>query len=348
LFLPPSFPYGGMENPRLTFATPLVVVGDKSQVALAAHELAHSWSGNLVTNAGWRDFWLNEGTTTYLTYRIMDAVYGQARGDMERVNAWIDWQDAIPLVDQPGDRALVVDAAGRNPDDALGTVQYVRGERFLTLLEQRYGREVFDAFLRSWFDRHAFESHTTEDFLGFLDQHLLVAHPGVMTRAEIEQWVYSPELPAGVPVPHADAFDAVDAQRAQWLAGTVPTAQLAGARWSMQEWRRFLDSLPDDLTAARLAELDARFHLTANRNSSIGRSWLKLAIRHGYARADAAVERYLLTVGRVRLMLPLYRELVKTPAGRRRAEEIYARARAGYHPIAQAAVERVLAQSGAG
>ncbi|HUS23807.1 MAG TPA: M1 family metallopeptidase [Candidatus Binatia bacterium] len=347
LILPPSFPYGGMENPRLTFATPLVVVGDKSLVALVAHELAHSWSGNLVTNATWRDFWLNEGTTTYLTYRIMDAVYGQSRGDMERVNAWNDLQEALGLAERPGDRALAVDASGRNPDDVLTTIQYVRGERFLTFLEQKFGRDAFDAFLHSWFDEHAFQSHTTEDFLAFLDARLLRVHPGLVTHEQVEQWVYSSEMPSTAPVPHAEAFDEVDRQRARWLAGTG-AAQIPAAQWGVHEWRRFLDLLPEQVPAARLGELDRQFHLTDTRNSLIARSWLKLAIRHRYRAADAAVERYLVGVGRVRLIKPLYRELLRVPGGRARAEAIFARARSGYHPIAQAAIERLLKEGAGG
>jgi aminopeptidase N len=165
LVLPPSFPFGGMENPRLTFATPTVIAGDKSLVSLVAHELAHSWSGNLVTNATWRDFWLNEGFTTYLERRVVEALYGRHVADMQAVIGLNDLADSRKTLDKPGDRTLLPDLTGRDPDDAFSTVPYEQGQLFLVFLESKFGREVFDLFLRKWFDEHAFQSATTEQFL---------------------------------------------------------------------------------------------------------------------------------------------------------------------------------------
>jgi leukotriene-A4 hydrolase len=345
LVLPPSFPYGGMENPRLTFLTPTAVIGDKSGVSLIAHELAHSWSGNLVTNATWRDFWLNEGTTTYLTYRIMDEVFGQRRGDMERVLGQRSLADDLALAGNEAHKALAYDVRGLDPDEVFSTIPYQRGQLFLTWLESRFGRPKFDAFLRGWFDDNAFASRTTEDFIAYLEDKLLAPNPGVVSRAAVDAWIYGPALPADAVYARSDVFAKVDEQRAAWLDGRLPTAKLAAANWSSHEWQHFLDNLPQDIAAARLAELDARFKLTQEPNSYIVTSWYRVAIRAGHAPALPAVERFLLAVGRRKFLNPLYRELAKTDEGRAVARRVFDQARARYHPIAQASIERILRES---
>jgi len=345
LVLPPSFPYGGMENPRLTFLTPTSVVGDKSGVSLIAHELAHSWSGNLVTNATWRDFWLNEGTTTYLTYRIMDEVYGTRRGDMERVLGQQDLVESFGEVQREGDKALAYDVRGRDPDEVFSSIPYQRGQLFLSYLEAKFGRPKFDALLRGWFDDHAFQSKTTEDFLAYLDARLLAPNPGVVSRAEIDEWVYASAMPADAIYTQSDVFAKVDEQRAAWLAGTLPTAKLRTKKWSAHEWQHFLDNMPAPLTSAQAAGLDRRFMLTREPNAYIAMSWYRQAIRASYAPALPAVERFLLDVGRMRFLNPLYRELIKTPDGRAFAQRVFDKARPTYHPIAQASVERVLKEA---
>lgn len=345
LVLPPSFPYGGMENPRLTFLTPTSVIGDKSGVALIAHELAHSWSGNLVTNATWRDFWLNEGTTTYLTFRIMDELYGKRRGDMERVLGYQDWLESNAQAAQPGDRALAYDQRGRDPDEVFSSIPYERGAHFLAFLEDRFGRERFDAFLRGWFDEHAFQSKTTEDFLAYLDAKLLAPNPGIVSRAQVEEWVYSSEMPSDIVLAQSDAFAKVDEQRSAWLAGRLPTANLKTHKWTSHEWQHFLDNMPNTVTVEQLAALDRRFRLTQAKDSRVAVSWFRIAIRQGYAAALPAVERFLLTVGRMKFINPLYRELAKTETGRAFAQRVYEKARASYHPIAQASVDRVLSEA---
>jgi aminopeptidase N len=342
LVLPPSFPYGGMENPRLTFLTPTSVVGDRSGVSLIAHELAHSWSGNLVTNSTWRDFWLNEGTTTYLTYRIMDEVYGPRRGAMERVLGQQDLVEAFEQAGKEGDKALAYDQRGRDPDEVFSSIPYQRGRLLLEYLEHRFGRAKFDAVLRGWFDDHAFQSKTTEAFVAYLDEKLLQPNPGVVSRARIDEWIYATAMPADAIYAQSDVFARVDAQRADWLAGKLPTGKLPAANWSAHEWQHFLDNMPATTTAAQLGELDRRFALNKSPNSYIAMSWFRIAIRHGYAPALPAVERFLLAVGRMRFINPLYRELATTPEGRALAERVFARARPTYHPIAQVGVERTL------
>ncbi len=341
LVLPPSFPYGGMENPRLTFLTPTAIIGDKSGVSLIAHELSHSWSGNLVTNATWRDFWLNEGTTTYLTNRVMDAVFGQKRGDMERVLGQRDLEESFKQASRPGDKALAFDQRGRDPDEVFSSIPYERGYLFLTYLEGKFGRERFDVFLRGWFDEHAFQSKTTEDFLAHLDEKLLSSSPGLVSKAEIDQWIYQADMPADAVYATSDVFTKVDAQRDAWLA----SGKLDAKKWTSHEWQHFLEGMPDSLTTAQVAALDKQFHLTASHDDAVLVTWFVLGIKHGYPPVMPVVEKFLLSVGRMRYVKPLYRELVKTPDGKAFARRVFAVAKPTYHPIGQASVERILTEA---
>ena len=343
LVLPPSFPFGGMENPRVTFATPTVIVGDKSLVALVAHELAHSWSGNLVTNATWSDFWLNEGFTTYLERRIVEAVYGRKLADMERIIGLRDLAQARADATVPGDKTLQPDLAGRDPDDAYSVVPYEQGALFLSFLEARFGREAFDRFLRRWFDEHAFQSVTTTQFLAFLSTHLLSNNPGAVTDAQIQEWLHTDAIPSFAVMPRSDALEKVERAREEWLAGgAIETLATASAAWSTQEWVHFIDSLPRKLDRDRLTALDRRLKLTDSSNAEIAHVWFRLAIANRYTTAFPAMERYLIGIGRRKLIVPLYRDLAATPEGKSLAVKIYAKAREGYHPVAQGTVDALL------
>ena len=343
LVLPPSFPFGGMENPRVTFATPTVIVGDKSLVALVAHELAHSWSGNLVTNATWGDFWLNEGFTTYLERRIVEQVYGRRLADMERIIGLRDLAQARADLSVPRDRSLLPDLAGRDPDDAYSVVPYEQGALFLSFLESKFGRGAFDAFLRRWFDEHAFESVTTAQFLEFLSTHLLSTKPGAVTDAQIQEWLNSEGIPPFAVMPKSDALEKVEQARDAWLkGGSVDTLAATASAWSTQEWVHFIDSLPRKLDAKQLEALDRRLELTASPNAEIAHVWFRLAIATGYKTAFPAMERYMISIGRRKLIVPLYRDLTATPEGKSLAKQIYTKARPGYHPMAQGTVDGLL------
>lgn len=316
LVLPPSFPFGGMENPRLTFATPTVIAGDKSLVSLVAHELAHSWSGNLVTNATWSDFWLNEGFTTYIERRIQEEIYGRRRSEMEFAVEAGELEAEMKTL-PPQDTRLVVDLAGRDPDDGTTLVPYVKGALMLRQLEEKYGRARFDKFVRGYFERYAFQSITTEQFL----EELARAFPG----ENVDRWLHQPGLPADAPTIRYD-FE------------TKPSK-----RWATQEWLHWLRSLGEGAPASKLAEIDEAWDLTNTGNAEIAAAWLLLAIRAGYEPAMARLERFLIEVGRRKFVKPLFEALVKTPEGRRRAEVIYKKARPGYHPITQMTVDGILA-----
>lgn len=345
LVLPPSFPFGGMENPRLTFATPTVIVGDKSLVSLVAHELAHSWSGNLVTNASWKDIWLNEGFTTYVQGRITEALYGKEMAEMERQ---IDQTDLLAEVKDmsPADQALALPPLNeRDPDEALSQVAYVKGSWFLEFLEQRFGREVFDPFLRGWFNDHAFQSANTDQFVEYLKKNLLPKNPNAVTEAELTAWLEQPGIPAFAAKAQSRNFSNVDTARIAWEGtGKLPTNQLT-AEWSTQEWVRFIDGLGATQPLDKLAALDRVFKFTGTPNGEIAMRWYPLAIRSGYAEATPAAAEFIERVGRRKLIMPIYAELVKTPEGLEVAKAAFEKAKPGYHPITTGSVQDMLSKA---
>ena len=335
LVLPPSFPFGGMENPRLTFATPTILAGDKSLVALVAHELAHSWSGNLVTNATWRDFWLNEGFTVYIERLIIDELYGPGREEMEAVLG-VQAMDADLNRLDPRDQALHADLDGRDPDEGMTQIAYEKGALFLKHLEEAVGREAFDDFLRGYFDHFAFQSITTADFESYLSEHLTV------DAVPVSEWIYEPGLPASARRPASDVFDRLEEQASRWIGGEIAATDLDTAEWTTFEWLHFLGVLPEEVSLGRLGELDRAYELTESGNAEIAHQWLLIAIRNSYRPADSRLERYLVEIGRRKLILPLYAALAETPAGLSRARAIYDRARPGYHPISSDSIDAVL------
>jgi leukotriene A-4 hydrolase/aminopeptidase len=341
LVLPPSFPFGGMENPRLTFASPTVLAGDKSLVSLVAHELAHSWSGNLVSNATWRDFWLNEGFTVYLERRIVEQVYGKKRADMEAVLGRRSLEREMTSL-KPQDQILHIDLKNRDPDDNMTDIPYEKGALFLRHLEHVVCRPRFDAFLKSYFDHFAFQSITTADFVAYLEKHLIKEDRELARKLNVQEWVYKPGIPGSAPALTAKALSAVEEQTKSWLAGKIDTRELKTEAWSTQEWLHFLGQMPDRLEAKRMTELEDAFHFTRTGNSEILFAWLLLAVRNNYQAAYPRLEEFLTAQGRRKFLRPLYEELVKTPQGAQRALAIYRKARLGYHPIAAASLDSLV------
>jgi leukotriene-A4 hydrolase len=324
-----------MENPRVTFLTPTMIAGDKSLVSLIAHELAHSWSGNLVTNATWSDFWLNEGFTTYFEHRIVEKLYGREYSEMLWLLGLTEVKEELATL-PPGDQALYVNLAGRDPDEAPGIV-YEKGALFLRLLEQTAGRERFDAFLRGYFDKFAFQPMTTPVF----EKYLQTSLPDVVQKVDINAWIHGPGLPSNVPVPKSEAFAVVENQ-AKSFAGGAPASSIKADKWSSHERVHFIQSLPA-LPPARMAELDARFHFTDSRNSEVLSAWLEKAIDSGYSAARPAIERFLVTQGRRKFLKPIYEKLAKDPDDLAFAKSVYAKARPTYHPVSRATIDTLLA-----
>jgi len=342
LVLPPSFPWGGMENPRLTFATPTIIAGDRSLVSLVAHELAHSWSGNLVTNATWADVWLNEGFTTYFEMRIMEAVYGREYSEMLAALSLQDLRETVATAGADSPRTQLALAPGATAAPGTTTdVAYDKGYFFLRHCEEIAGRERFDTFLHRYFERHAFESVTTAMFIEEFERELVRGDLALDEKLGIERWIYGPGVPDDVPVVHSQRLDAVDAEIAR-LASGAPPETLATKSWSTHEWVRFLRNLPPPVDAARLAGLDRAFHFTSSGNAEILAVWLRLAVAASYEPAMPAVDSFLTTVGRVKYIQPIYAELARTPAGLAKANSVFEKARPGYHPVTVSIIQRVL------
>ncbi|MEO7491863.1 MAG: M1 family metallopeptidase [Sphingomicrobium sp.] len=334
LVLPPSFPFGGMENPTLTFLTPTIIAGDKSLVSVVAHELAHSWSGNLATNATWPDFWLNEGMTTYAERRVVEELYGP-RVAAQQVARGVDaLNQAITENGGPSgpDTRLHLDLKGRHPDDGLTDIAYEKGAAFLRTIEATVGRGRFDAYLKGWFDRHQFQPVTSAMFLADLRQHLVKGDKALEARLMLDQWVYQPGIPSNMAKPDPSAFAAVDRAVAQFAGGQPAPAEWR--QWTTDERLRFLNRLPRKMTATRLAALDSAFALNAAANSEVRFAWLDLAVRNRYDPALPSLEEFLASQGRGKFVQPLFKTLAADPGwGRPIAQRIYARTRALYHPI---------------
>jgi leukotriene A-4 hydrolase/aminopeptidase len=344
LVLPPSFPFGGMENPRLTFATPTILAGDKSLVSLIAHELAHSWSGNLVTNATWNDFWLNEGFTVYFENRIMEEVYGKDVADMLALISLNDLKEEIQVMDFSEDTQLKLDLEGRDPDEGMNSIAYDKGFFFLKKIEEVVGRAEFDAFLKEYFQVHAFKTITTENFLAYLNNELLSNIPGAADRIEPDRWVYSPGLPDNAPEVESARFTQAEQQAEQFAQGALSADRLTTTGWSYHQWVQFLGSLPATTDAAQLYQLDRQFDLTKTGNNEVLFEWLKLGINADYRSSQGRLEDFLMSVGRRKFILPLYQAMVaKGGETAARAVEIYQQARPNYHYVTSHSVDALMA-----
>lgn len=340
LVLPPSFPYGGMENPRLTFLTPTFIAGDRSLVSLIAHELAHSWSGNLVTNALWADSWLNESFTTYFEGRITEALYGKNVADMQNVLAWADIQKAI--AENPADSTRLHLPGDRGAEDNVSAIVYDKGALFLRTIEGVIGRERMDRYLRSYFDRHAFQPMTTQRFLEDFRYHVVRDDAALEQGLQLDAWAYEPGLPSNAVEPQAEGFVRVDEAVAAFNAGGLASAA-PWADWVTMQRQRFLQTLPRQLSEQRLAELDTALSLNATANSEVLFDWLSLALRNRYEPALAPTEAFLTSMGRGKFVRPLYRALMEQGEwGQPQARRIYAIARPGYHSIVRGAVDRIV------
>ena len=344
IVLPPSFPYGGMENPTLTFLTPTFIAGDRSLVGLVAHELAHSWSGNLVTNAVWSDGWLNEGFTSYFENRIMEALYGEQRAAQEAALSWAEMESAFAESgrDSPATRLHASD----NPDEGSSGIVYDKGSIFLRTIERIVGREKWDTYLRSYFDRHAFQPMTSARFLADLRANLVRGDQALEQRLQLDRWVYQPGLPDNAARPDPQAFAAVDSAVNTYKANGN-TAGIPYSNWTTAERLRFVNSLPRELPIPRLAQLDQAFGLTRSGNAEVLFAWLQLALANRYEPAVPAAEQFLLRMGRRKFVAPLFETLMgEGEWGQPIARRIYARARPGYHSVTTGTVDETVNASG--
>lgn len=341
LMLPPSFPFGGMENPKLTFATPTILAGDKSLTSLIAHELAHSWSGNLVTNASWEDFWLNEGFTVYFEYRIMEEVFGRPFADMLTLisKRELEMEVAEMLSNgQANDTKLKLDLEGRDPDEGLTAIAYDKGYFFLKRLEEIAGRGYFDSFLKTYFKEFSFQTMTTESFIIYAEQHLFIKNHIEYPEELFNSWIYGQGLPDDMPIVRATLFEEVELTLNNWLRDK-DNSILPDSAWSTHEWLHFMHQLPDTITVNEIILLDSKMNFTLSNNKEIQAEWYLLGIKHSYKKMLPYIQQFLVNTGRRKFLMPLYTELLKYD--QEFAEEIYKKARPNYHYVSYSSLDKL-------
>ena len=330
LVLPAAFPFGGMENPRLTFATPTIIAGDRSLVSLVAHELAHSWSGNLVTNSTWDDFWLNEGFTVYFEQRIMEAVYGR---EISEMLACLSYQGLVDEVDEimdlnPNDTHLRLHLKDRNPDDGMTAIAYDKGYMFLRMLEETV-------------EKHAFQVMDTDNFIDYMNANLLTTDE-LKLSTKTEEWIDGEGLPSNCPEVKSDRIENVDIAVDGWSTGSISTANLDWENWLYQEQYRFLTNIDKNVSLLKLTELNEAYNISSTGNNEVLFAWLEQAIRKGHTDSYPRLETFLVEVGRRKFLTPLYRALKETGQTDMAMNIYYNKARQNYHSVATATMDELL------
>jgi hypothetical protein len=327
----------------MTFLTPTFIAGDRSLVGLVAHELAHSWSGNLVTNANWADSWLNEGVTSYFENRIIEELYGSHRASQEAALSFADMEEVFAEkgLDAPVTE-LHLPPAEAVPDGGESGIVYDKGAVFMRTIETIAGRAKFDAWLRQWFDSHAFQPATSAMILADLRANLVKGDAELERKLMLDEWVYRPGLPANAVQPLPSAFAAVDAAAADYPHSHMVDPEY-WAGWTTAERLRLIAKLPKELTHDQLHDLDAHLGLSSSGNAEVLFAWLELALANRYDPAVPAAEKFLGTVGRRKFVLPLFETLwAEGDWGQPIARRIYAKTRSGYHAVTQGSVDKVV------
>ncbi|MGD0491870.1 MAG: M1 family metallopeptidase [Steroidobacteraceae bacterium] len=339
--MPSSFPIVELGNPAASFVTPTAVTADRSQESVIAQALAQVWAGGMVSVSSWRDAWINEGLSRYMRNRLMEETFGSQRAVAE---SWLALRSLHESLDaeSAGDQVLAADFRGRDPGAVWQQPTFEKAGLFFAYLDAKFGRERFDGFLRGYFDHFMFKSVDTEQFLAYLQENLLDRFPGIVSRAQALAWVTSTGIPADAPLPTSTAFDPVDASRSAWLAGKVPAKKIDTRAWETPQWVYFLSGMPATLRRDQMADLDQTFGFTHSTNAQVAGGWLLMVIRNNYQPGYARLEEYLESTGRSSLIVPLYAELVKTPAGTTLAKRVYVLAKPFYYPQTVASVDAIV------
>lgn len=341
--LPYSFPFGGMENPRLTFANPTLITGDRSLVSVIAHELAHSWSGNLVTNATWDDFWLNEGFTVYFENRIMEKLYGKEVADMLALIEYQELEETSHNFIEGGhshDTHLKLNLDARDPDEGMTEIAYVKGAFFLKTLEETVGRDKFDAFLKGYFNAFKFQTLTTEDFINYLNESLLEKHS---IAFNVKEWIYQPGIPSNCVQISSPRFEQIQQLAHDFKEGSIvlPDSLKREDRIT-QEWLAFIRAFKGNLSPEKMALIDAHLNLKGSGNAEVMTEWFVLGIHAGYTDIRPEMEEFLLKVGRRKFIKPLYESLAKSDENKSWAKEVYNKARSNYHAVSVNTIDQIL------
>jgi leukotriene-A4 hydrolase len=341
LVMPPAFPYGGMENPRLTFLTPTLVAGDRSLTNVLAHELAHSWTGNLVTNATMNDFWLNEGFTVWAERRIIEALYGVEAAAMGAAIGRHGLDQAVERFGEDSEYTrLENDLEGVDPDSVYSVVPYEKGFLLVALMERTLGREPFDEFILEYMERFQFTSLTTPEFEAFVEQ----ARPGLLEKVDAKRWIHGEGVPETAPAFPSPMLDRLWGLGDGFADGARPDVD-EWSRWSVEEKLVYLQRIPAVLDVADCAWFDEQFDLTASTNPEILNQWLVIAAGSGYEPAFERIRSFLGSIGRMKFLKPIYAALHGNVATRALAAEVFAASKDDYHPIARTGLEALLSPS---
>ena len=338
LVLPPSFPFGGMENPRLTFLTPTAILGTRGQANLVTHELAHAWTGNLVTNATWRDFWLNEGWTTYAETRITEILEGK---DVTDLNAVYDEKRTLEIISRMGMNSprtcLKYQGEEKDADSFTSVLAYTKGCFFLKECEYAVGRERFDAFIQKYMKTFQFQSLTTEGFLEFLKAEL----PDVFEKVDVQTWVYKPGMPETWHKPQSHLYDEVEKALADLKEGRLPAREQA-KNWHRYQILSFLQGLPKTISVEDCKTLEDVLELEKRNDDHFLSYFYATCILSGYQEILPRVENFVERIGRMLYLMPVARAMVEAEWSRDKVRPLFEQVRDRHHPMTIAAMQDFL------
>ena len=366
MVLPYSFPFGGMENPRLTFVNPTILAGDRSLVSVIAHELAHSWSGNLVTNNTWDDFWLNEGFTVYFEQRIMEVLYGKETADILAQIEFQEMQEEMKEIlagKHPEDTQLHLNLKGRNPDEGMTTIAYIKGAFFLRTLESKVGREKFDRFLKHYFNVFQFKTVSTATFITEMENNLLLSKK---LSFDYDEWIFSNGLPKNSVIINSSRLKRMESLAKRFSAGENVFEPVVTYQWQkiknskkkkrikivskikrddfiVQEWQTFIRGLSDDISIVKLQCLDATFNFSTWGNSEVMAEWFVLNIHRENRIIRPAIEKFISKVGRRKYLLPIYKALASNPEDKLWAKKVFDNSKAYYHAVSRNSIAKLFA-----
>jgi hypothetical protein len=341
LVLPPTFPYGGMENPRLTFLTPTAILGTRGQTSLVSHELAHAWTGNLVTNATWQDFWLNEGWTTYAETRLTEIFEGTESKDLHLA---FNEKELIAIMERVGMDSVLTCLKlpdEKDVDSFATSIPYYKGCFFLQECDYAVGRARFDEFIQTYMASFPFESLTTEAFLDFLKREL----PDVFEKVDVHKWIYEPGLPDDRHKPASRLFEEVQKALQDYEKGIKP------AREQIQNWHRyqilsFLQGLPRKISAEDCQYFDEILELDKRNDVAFFCFFYVVCIMSGYEPILPRVEQFVGKIGRMLYVLPIVRAMIEADWSREKVRPLIERVRDRHHQITVHAMEGLLKKAG--